>query len=124
MSGERKSPRAMLAAIALVDHLPMPDRFGFLVDETGDTAILSLSFRGDRLADGQHWAALLGGRVDTYVGTDGRSYLDGGRMMWHGWSVQVYASAPPPERPAGPSLDAATRDMLAPLVDETVSGLT
>lgn len=84
--GERKSPRAMLAAIALA-KLPVPAEIGF--DSHGaDT----LKLRFSTLADARPWVDFLCLAWDDYLHTDGRRYLRIVAGRWLGWTVSIWAS--------------------------------
>ena len=98
----RLSTRAMLALVALAD-LPTPTGVSFVSDH-----ILSLAL--DTIADGQAWSRYLGGSTDTCV-SNRTTYLNEGRIDWHGWSVQLHAYGPGPVAPT--ALDAVTTARLA-----------
>lgn len=102
-----KPAREIAALVVLACHLPMPVRIAFQGKGIGDsgTSIMSMSFRS--VAEGQAWSRHLGGQTDTYLNTDGRTYLSEGAITWHGWSVNLHASDNmPPAQPLDPTIAA------------------
>lgn len=104
---ERRSPRMMLASIALLDELPVPSSVQFLPDK----GILSLRF--DRLVDGRAWSMFLDAPSHTFV-HDGVAYLDHESIAWLGWFVLLHAYEPATPDPDAP-VDESTRVHLAAL---------
>jgi hypothetical protein len=91
MSADRKSRRGVLAAIALTDNLPMPQRVNFY----DHRAVLSLDF--DTVAQAEAWCSFLGYEAQPYV-KDGHRYVGQfGLISWHGWDVGIHASEPAPD---------------------------
>jgi hypothetical protein len=89
VSADRKSPRALLAAIVLAP-VPIPGTID-MRDHDGQLFLTMATF-----ADGLAWAAHLGAPdVSTYDNPNGHTYFTDCRVPdWHGWRVTVWASKP------------------------------
>lgn len=92
---DRKSPRAMLALIALATDLPCPCEVTFY----SSRGSLMLTF--DRIDDAARWLAFLGAGSEPYVDkTNGRRHVGQvGLPKWHGWQFSAYAAEPQYEIP-------------------------
>lgn len=88
MSADRKSPRALLAAIVLA---PAPVPQGIDIRDDGKLFLTMATF-----ADGLAWAAHLGAPdTSTYDNPNGHTYFTDCRVPdWHGWPVTIWASRP------------------------------
>lgn len=83
----RKSPRALLAAIALAVDLPLPININFYDD------MVVMGFR--TVSDGLAWATHIGAEAKPYINTDGNRYLGAALGGWHGWPVSLNAHDEP-----------------------------
>jgi hypothetical protein len=89
VSADRKSPRALLAAIVLAPA-PVPQCID--IRDDGQSLFLTMA----TFADGLAWAAHLGApNASTYDNPNGHTYFTDCRVPdWHGWRVTIWASRP------------------------------
>jgi hypothetical protein len=121
--------RRILALIALADDLAMPYSIQLLerslLERSDREAQPLLSLFFDSLSSASRWATWLGvTETRTRTSDDGSISFSHSLIVWHGWSVGIYATT------AGSTvqpLDADTRDQLeqvaAVTVDDTAGGV-
>lgn len=91
MTDRRKTPRAMLAAIALA-AAPVPQQVTFTTPSDGGPPYLSIT--PEDLSDARLWASLLGLEYEDYLNDNGIRYLRVAPTQWHGWKIHLWASGP------------------------------